>query len=66
MLFDLHIHSEYSYDSFNKIDNILKVAKERGLSGIAITDHNKFRGSLEASAKAKQYDLLVIPGMERR
>jgi len=64
MLFDLHIHSEYSYDSISKIDDILKVAKKRGLSGIAITDHEEFSGSLEACAKAKCWDLLVIPGME--
>lgn len=64
MLFDLHIHSEYSYDSISKIDDILKVARKRGLSGIAITDHEEFRGSLEACAKAKRWDLLVIPGME--
>ena len=64
MRFDLHIHSEYSYDSFNKIDDILKIAKQRGLSGIAITDHGTFRGSLEASKRAKRWGLLAIPGME--
>jgi len=64
MLFDLHIHSKYSYDSVSKVDDILKVAKRRGLSGIAITDHESFDGSLEASAKAKHWELLVIPGME--
>lgn len=64
MRFDLHIHSEYSYDSFNKINDILKIAKLRGLSGIAITDHGTFRGSLEASKQAKRWGLLVIPGME--
>jgi len=64
MLFDLHIHSKYSYDSVSKVDDILKVAKERGLSGIAITDHESFDGSLEACAKAKYWELLVIPGME--
>ncbi len=63
-MFDLHIHSRYSYDSFNKIDDILKTAKAKGLAGIAITDHEEFAGSIEASAKAKIYDLLVIPAME--
>lgn len=64
MLFDLHIHSEYSYDSTSKIDDILKISKKIGLAGIAITDHEEFSGSLQACAKAKDWDLLVIPGME--
>jgi len=64
MYFDLHVHSEYSYDSFNKIEDILKVAKQRRLSGVAITDHEEFAGSMEALKQAKYWDLLVIPGME--
>ncbi len=64
MLFDLHIHSHFSYDSLSKIDDILNVSKKKGLSGIAIIDHEEFQGSLEAVKKAKNYGLFVIPGME--
>lgn len=42
MKFDLHIHSEASHDSRATVEEIIQSAKERGLSGIAICDHNKF------------------------
>lgn len=39
MKFDLHIHSNRSYDSLSQIDKIIEYAKKRQLNGIAITDH---------------------------
>lgn len=48
MELDLHIHSNYSYDSFSKVSDILKIAKKIGLGCIAITDHNTIEGSLKA------------------
>ena len=39
ILSDFHIHTEFSFDSEEKIDNICTVALERGLSAIAITNH---------------------------
>ena len=42
MKFDLHIHSEFSFDSLSKIKDIINSSKRCGLSGIAITDHNVF------------------------
>ena len=38
-LCDAHIHSEFSYDSKSKIDDICKAAVNRGLDEVAITDH---------------------------
>ncbi|MBD3309941.1 DNA polymerase/3'-5' exonuclease PolX [Candidatus Woesearchaeota archaeon] len=37
---DLHIHTTYS-DGSNKIEDMIKAAKERGYDYIAITDHSK-------------------------
>ena len=37
--YDYHIHSEYSFDSESKLDDICEKAIELGLSEIAITDH---------------------------
>ncbi len=35
-------------DSINKIESIVESAKKRGLSGVAITDHDKvFKGKKE-------------------
>lgn len=66
MRFDLHIHSNHSTDSSLSIDDILKQAVNKGLSGIAICDHNTTEGSLTAKRRAKELNLplLVLPGTE--
>lgn len=66
MKFDLHIHSCHSHDCLLQIDDILKQAVKKGLDGIAVTDHNKVEGSLQARARAKELNLplIVLPGME--
>lgn len=63
MRFDPHIHSKYSYDGVMEPKRIIRIAVERGLDGIAITDHNTVKGGLEA----KEYetrDFQVIVGSE--
>lgn len=42
---DLHIHSWYSFDSYLTPDQLIKIAKEKGLSFMAICDHNEIIGS---------------------
>lgn len=64
MLLDLHIHSKYSFDSVLSIPKIIRLAKRRGLNGIAITDHNTIRGGLEADRINRDPDFLVIIGAE--
>lgn len=39
MLCDYHLHSEFSFDSSEKIENICEKAIAEGISEIAITDH---------------------------
>ncbi|MDO8740931.1 MAG: PHP domain-containing protein [Candidatus Woesearchaeota archaeon] len=56
---DMHVHSRYS-DGVNKIKRIMNRAKKLGI-GIAITDHNEIRGSIEAHKSRKVF---VIPGIE--
>jgi hypothetical protein len=60
--FDLHIHSKYSYDSIMRPEKIIKVAKQKGLTGIAITDHGTIEGGLAAKKCSK--DFIVIVGAE--
>lgn len=64
MIFDLHIHSKYSFDSILEPKKIIKVAKKRGLHGVAITDHNTIKGGLEAKKINKDQHFLVIVGSE--
>lgn len=64
MIFDLHIHSNYSYDSILKPRKVIEVAKKKGLNGIAVTDHNTIQGGLEARNINKDPNFMVIVGCE--
>jgi len=64
MKYDLHIHSEYSACSALKPLTILKIAKRLKLDGIAITDHNSFKGALKVSKLNKDKNLEIIKGEE--
>lgn len=68
---DFHIHSEYSpshyysgYACKSNILDILKIAKKNGLNAIAVTDHNKIKGSLLAEKLSKKIGVIAIPSME--
>jgi len=62
--YDLHIHTNHSICSNLRPKILLKVAKKRGLSGIAVTDHNTMKGAHEVSALNKDPDFEVIKGTE--
>ena len=66
MKFDLHIHSKYSYDSFLSPERIIRIARKKGLDGIAVTDHNTIKGGVETSDINKGDDFIVIVGSEMR
>jgi len=58
---ELHCHTVWSSDSSNKIPDLLREARRRGIQRLAITDHNTIGGAL----LAKQIDPeLVIVGQE--
>ncbi len=63
-LADLHIHTNYSYDGTASVPDVLRKAKQIGLSVIAITDHDEIAGALEAVSLASHYGIEVIPGIE--
>ena len=56
---DLHIHSAASPDGRMSLDEIIQTARERGLNGVAVTDHDV---ALENPPEFD--DFLVIPGCE--
>ncbi len=59
--FDLHIHSNHSFDSSMHIGTILTTARLRGLDGVAITDHDRL-----TPFESPYDDLIAIPGEEVR
>jgi hypothetical protein len=62
---DLHCHTSASFDSLSKPDDVLRVAAERGLTHIAITDHDRIDAALRARDAAPA-GLVVIVGQEVR
>jgi predicted metal-dependent phosphoesterase TrpH len=64
ILCDVHMHTSWSHDCSVEVDELLDYAEQQGLGAIAITDHNKFGGALEAVEKARGRNLVVIPGEE--
>jgi predicted metal-dependent phosphoesterase TrpH len=61
--YDLHTHSTFSDGTETPTHNV-QLAIERGLDGIAVTDHDTFAGLDEANAAAADSDLEIVPGIE--
>ena len=65
---DLHTHSSASFDSLASPASLVRTAARRGLTHLAITDHDRIDGALEArrAAEAEAPELTVIVGEEIR
>jgi predicted metal-dependent phosphoesterase TrpH/glycosyltransferase involved in cell wall biosynthesis len=64
ILVDMHLHTDASHDCSVPPAELVGHAEAIGLGGIAVTDHNAFRGAREAVELARGRDLVVIPGEE--
>lgn len=62
--YDLHVHTGCSRCSINRPAKILRLAKRRGLDGVAITDHNQIEGARAVASLNKGHDFEVIIGEE--
>jgi predicted metal-dependent phosphoesterase TrpH len=60
--YDLHTHSTFSDGTATPAENV-RLAIERGLEGLAVTDHDTSDGVPEARAEAGD-DLRIVPGLE--
>ncbi|MCM3133684.1 PHP domain-containing protein [Paenibacillus polysaccharolyticus] len=60
---DLHTHSQAS-DGMQPPANNVKLAKQRGLAAVALTDHDTVAGVAEAKRAGKEYGIDVIAGVE--
>ena len=63
MVIDLHIHSDASDGKFT-VTEILNEAKNRGISFLAITDHDCIGCQTEAIAEAKRENIRYVTGVE--
>lgn len=69
--FDLHLHTFFSRDATDSPESMIAAAKKRGLSGIAITDHDtcegvdylRRKGLIREDGEAVD-GFLIIPGVE--
>ncbi len=62
--FDLHVHSFFSKDATGSPESLIEAALAKGLSGIAITDHDTCEAHAYLKAKPLPEGFLVVPGVE--
>ncbi|MBL7068956.1 MAG: PHP domain-containing protein [Candidatus Omnitrophica bacterium] len=60
---DLHVHTYYSDGTFSP-EKVISEAKKRGLSAVAICDHDCVEGIEEAKKAGAKHGVEVIPGVE--
>lgn len=65
MLIDLHTHTyPLSHDSLLSPDDLIVAAKEAGLDGVCLTEHDFFWEHEKAAELSARHGSLVIPGIE--
>ncbi len=65
MFIDLHIHEKnFSLDSHLELEEIIEIAKQRGLQGICITDHESMGLREHAAEVSKKTGFPVFVGIE--
>ncbi len=60
---DLHIHTTFS-DGYDSPEDIVRIAIEKGIDCLAITDHNEIKGAIKAMRFAFDKNILIVPGIE--
>lgn len=63
-LVDLHIHSNASHDGELSPGHIVKIAAQKGIKALAITDHNTIAGVKDAKIAGEQMGVEVLSGVE--
>lgn len=61
---DCHVHTRGSYDSSERLDDVLESAVEAGLDGVVITDHDCISYAVASVERAEALGLVGIPGVE--
>lgn len=64
-LLDLHRHDEFSlFDGFGKARQNAKIAKEKGLTALGISNHGNLTGVVEHWKACKEFDIKPVLGVE--
>ncbi len=58
---DFHCHTLVSEDSDTSLESLIDACDRKGIQKLAITDHNRIDGALEA---VKRWPSRIIPGLE--
>src|SRR4029453_6708257 len=61
--YDLHTHSTFSDGTATPAENV-RLAVERGLEGLAVTDHDTTDGVADAVAAVGEDELEIVLGLE--
>lgn len=65
MFIDMHMHEmTYSKDSFLRLDEIVQIAREKGLGAICITDHDSMGLKEYAAEYAAKAEFPIFVGIE--
>ena len=65
MIIDMHMHEmRYSGDSFLRLENMVEIAKHRGLDGICITDHDSMGLKEFAAEYSEKTGFPIFVGIE--
>jgi len=57
---DLHVHTEYSFDGRIPIDKLVDICISKGLTGVAVTDHNTIEGALRLKEIIPEGFVLIV------
>src|SRR5215217_5018415 len=60
---DLHCHSTASDGTFAP-GEVVRLARDAGLAGLALTDHDTIAGLAEAARAAEEFGITFVPGIE--
>jgi hypothetical protein len=62
-IFDLHVHTKISDNSLTT-EEVIKMARDKGITHLAITNHDTTKGLNEAMDWGLEFGVTVIPGIE--
>jgi predicted metal-dependent phosphoesterase TrpH len=65
LLIDLHTHTQpLSHDSLLTADELIDLAKEAGLDGVCLTEHDFFWEPEKVEELRRRHGFVIIPGIE--